>query len=256
MPPSKVLMGSVFITAVILVMIGGLTSNVFANKTAASPAVSPDVVQAYQKREAQYNQLIQQANQQLEQANKEMQTLQSQVAELKQQEQQAAAQPAIAAAISPDQANQIAQQAADPGEKLLKNADLVSFQGKTAYEVDFEKGAVYIDAQSGDVLFNGAVPHRITQEKAIQVVSDYLGLTDILEVKPVKIGINDEYRIIFTNGTMVWIDLYGQIHDIQYPAPRAQASTNSGGGGGGGSGGSSSQPSGGDSGHDHEGGDD
>ncbi len=37
MPPSKVLMGSVFITAVILVIIGGLTSNVFANKAASAP---------------------------------------------------------------------------------------------------------------------------------------------------------------------------------------------------------------------------
>jgi uncharacterized membrane protein YkoI len=247
-------MGSVFITAVILVVIGGLTSNVFANKTAAPPAVSPEVIQAYQDREEHYNQLVQQANQQLEKANEELQTLQAQVTQLKQQQQQTAAQPAVTAAVSAVQADQIAQQAADPGEKLLKNADLVSFEGKTAYEVDFEKGAIYVDAQTGDVLFNGTVPQKITQEKAIQVVSDYLNLKDVLEVKQVKIGIYDEYRIIFTNGTMAWIDVYGQIHDVQYPAPRAQVSTNSGGGGGGGGGGS--QPSGGDGGHDHEGGDD
>ncbi len=70
MKPSKVLLISVFITALILVVIGGVTSIAMANKTVPQANNTVDnpvdnTVQTYQQREAEYNKLIEQANQQL-----------------------------------------------------------------------------------------------------------------------------------------------------------------------------------------------
>lgn len=223
MKTSTVMLASVFITAIILVVIGGVTSNVLANK-GADPAVPQATVQAYQQREADYNQLIQQANQQLDQANAELAAMQSRSA-------QGNSQPASGAAISADQAGQIAQQAAGPGQVFLKQPDLVDFQGKTAYEVVFGKGSVYVNAQDGSVLFNGTVPQQITADQAAQVAADYLKNQDILQVDQVTIGNAPRYRVIFKNGTLAWLDLTGQITEVQLPAPAVpsvQASTGSG----------------------------
>ena len=69
----------------------------------------------------------------------------------------AAAQPAsgISVQLSADQAAQIALNAA-PGATLTRAPELVSFQGTVAYEVVLNQGAVYVDANGGQVLFNGA----------------------------------------------------------------------------------------------------
>ncbi len=248
MKPSTVMLASVFITALILVVIGGVTSNVLASKS-ADPVVPQQTVQAYQQREADYNQLIQQANQQLDTANAELAALQG-------QSTQADPQPTAGAALSADQASQIARQAAGPGQAILKQPDLVDFQGKTAYEVAFGKGSVYVDAQDGSVLFNGTVPQQVTADQAAQAAADYLKNQDILQVDQVTIGNAPRYRVIFKNGTLVWLDLTGQITDIQLPAPAVpsvQASTGSGSSSGShaGTGGGGSQPSGGheDDGH-------
>ncbi len=230
MRPSRVMLVSVFITAVILVVIGGMTSLVFARKD-ASQSVNTDQTAASQQREEQYNQLIQQANQQLEQANAQLEALQSQVEQLK-QEEVAPAQPE--AAVSADQAAEIARLVAGKGRITVATPELVSFEGKTAYEVVFNQGSVYVDAQSGSVLFNGTVPQTITADKAAQVASDYLHITDILQVDQVTIGNQPRYRIIFADGTMAWLDLTGQIIDVQFKvrASANQQTSSSGGGGG------------------------
>jgi hypothetical protein len=63
--------------------------------------------------------------------------------------------PAPAYAVSPDMALTIATNVA-PGAKLTRQPELVNFQGIVAYEVLFDRGAVYVDANSGQVLYNGA----------------------------------------------------------------------------------------------------
>ena len=58
-------------------------------------------------------------------------------------------------AVSPDMAAAIALAAA-PGAALNSPPDLVLFQNIVAYEVSLDQGLVYVDANTGAVLSNGA----------------------------------------------------------------------------------------------------
>ena len=64
---------------------------------------------------------------------------------------------ADAFAVSAEQAAAIAQQAV-PGAAVSGTPELVLFQGTPAYEVVLDAGVVYVDAQSGAVLFSEVVP--------------------------------------------------------------------------------------------------
>jgi uncharacterized membrane protein YkoI len=65
------------------------------------------------------------------------------------------APPAPTYPISPDMAATIALNAV-PGATLTRQPELVDFQGAVAYEVSLDRGMVYVDANSGQVLYNGA----------------------------------------------------------------------------------------------------
>ena len=85
---SKVMLASIFVTTIILGVVGGVVSNSISSAKAVEP-VSPEstaTAAAYQQREEAYNQLIAQANQQLEKANSQLQAMQSEVTQLKQQQ--------------------------------------------------------------------------------------------------------------------------------------------------------------------------
>jgi len=238
MKPTKLVLLSVFITAVIIAIIGGVTNKVLANRT-TSPTVSAEQIKEFQQREAKYQQLIQQANDQLSKANAQLEALQTQVAQTQvaqtqavQTQTQPTQAPASDTSISADKAGQIASQAAGLGETPQNAPSLVSFQGKTAYEVNFDKGMIYVDAQTGDVLFNGTVPQQITADKAAQIVTDYLGNKAVLKVDQVTINNVPLYRVILRNGTLAWVDYTGQITDVQLPAVVVHKNLGSGGGGG------------------------
>ena len=121
---------------------------------------------------------------------------------------------ATTAAITPDQATQAAQQAVGAGQSAMKPADLVDFQGIVAYELEYQKGFVYIDANSGEVLFNGTVPMDITADMAGQIASKYLNNQNILQVDKVTVGAKPFYRVIFKNGYIAYLDMTGQITNI------------------------------------------
>ncbi len=235
MKSSRVMLLSAFITAVVLVMIGGVTTIVFANKNS-----KPDQVQVYQQREVEYQKLITQANQQLEKANADLQSMQSQMQTLNQQttttSTATSAPAAISVKVSTDEAAKLAQNAADPGQALQKQPDLVRFEGKAAYEAVFEKGSIYIDAESGEVLFNGTVPQEITADQAVKIAADYLKNQNILQVDEIPFRGAQIYRVIFKNGTMAYLTKTGQITYIQAASPRIadQQPSSSGSGGSGG----------------------
>ncbi len=228
---SKVTMLSVFITALILIVIGGITATVLMNKNVSQPAAAQDsaalaaaaqpvsqmdpaqAVLLYQQREAEYQQMLQQANQQIEKANTDLQAMQKHITQL--QGQQGAAQTDASTAISADQANEIAHRAVDPGKVALKKPDLVNFQGKAAYEIVFDNGSVYVDAQSAEVLFNGTIPQQISADKAAQVAAEYLKEKDILQVDQITFRGAPLYRIIFKDGLMAYLDMTGQIIFVQ-----------------------------------------
>jgi hypothetical protein len=136
---------------------------------AAAPAAPSNDLQAQvqevmQQREEQYRQLLDEANQRLAAMNKQLAA-----AEMA---QPVAAAPARVAApavpapapaqpaapqitLSPESARDIAIQATNFAT-MIRTPELVRFEGKIAYEVGFTRGVVYVDANSGAVLFNGA----------------------------------------------------------------------------------------------------
>ncbi len=59
------------------------------------------------------------------------------------------------ARLSADQAAQIALNVV-PNGTLTRTPELVSYQGTTAYEVLLGQGTLYVDANSGKILYNGA----------------------------------------------------------------------------------------------------
>jgi Peptidase propeptide and YPEB domain. len=244
MKPSKALVLSLFVSVVILVVVAGMTSLVVTNNKAAAREAeyqqlidqdNQQIEQNNQQLAQAYKQIdlakqrIEQANQQIVQANTEIQTMQAQLTQSKQAPDksapvQAAATTAgvnnsavTAGTITPDQATQAALQAVGAGESALKPAALVDYQGKVAYEVAFDKGLVYVDADSGAILFNGTGPVQITADMASQIASDYLNNKNILQVDKVIVGTRPLYRVIFKNGYIAYIDMTGQITNINPP---------------------------------------
>jgi uncharacterized membrane protein YkoI len=147
--------------------------------------------QSYQQLIQEANQRLQQANSRLDQAYQQQQALAAQlnrayrqqaVVQQAQPAQQAVpapprvrprpqaqiqpppqpteapaptAPPAPSYAVSADMAVTIALNAA-AGATLTRQPELVDFQGTVAYEVLLDRGAVYVDANGGQVLYNGA----------------------------------------------------------------------------------------------------
>lgn len=204
---NKVVLVSVFITAVLLVVVGAVTSVTAANRMAA-------------QREDTYRQLIQQANDQIDQANAQLEALQGQSpVQAAGRTQPTSAQPALQVSVSTAQAEQIAAKVADPAQSLQKSPELVAYEGKPAYEVTFSGGAIYVDASSGEVLFNGTVPQTITIEKAAKVASDYLNGKPVLQADKINMNGKPLYRVIFKDGTIAYLDMTGQILFINPPQP-------------------------------------
>ena len=162
---------SAVLTAFLLVVGGGVIARVSqpeaasaavptAAPIAATPAadVTAQLQQLMQQREVQYRQLIDQANQRLADMNKQLAAVQVAQAAPARTSAPAASMPAQPAApqitLSPDSARDIAVQAANFAT-MIRAPELVRFEGKVAYEVGFTRGVVYVDANTGAVLYNG-----------------------------------------------------------------------------------------------------
>lgn len=130
----------------------------------ATPVPTPDLnaqVEALiQQREAAYRDLIKQANDQL-QAAYQQQAATARAAAAPRTTTVAnptAAQPAApAVAVSVEGAASVAANVAFNNQPMVKTPELVLFSGHVAYEVVFKHGSIYVDANSGQVLFNGTV---------------------------------------------------------------------------------------------------
>lgn len=124
----------------------------------------PVLVEALvQSREAAYQQALAQANQQLESAYRQLNSVQQgQPVPVTTSEAIAlAAAPAPTYAITGEIAQNIAL-AVVPGATLHKAAELVLFEGSSAYEVQTSGGVVYVEANTGKVLYNQATVLPIT----------------------------------------------------------------------------------------------
>jgi hypothetical protein len=122
---------------------------------------------------------------------------------------QSLARPALPlTSIDEQTAISIAQ--ANAGEATLANqtAELVNLDGKIAYEVLFDLGKVYVDGNTGIVLSNSIV---ITPKIAAQVASEYLPNTSIIRVEKTFLQSQDIYKVVFSTGISIYIDMKGHI---------------------------------------------
>jgi uncharacterized membrane protein YkoI len=196
---------SVFLT-VLLIVIGVGVSKAVAYRNSAQSAGVTETVAYYSTREAQYQQMISDANNAITQANQQIMALQGQPSTTVAQY-----------AITLEQAVQLANTAA--GESTTQVPTLVNYTGVAAYEVVYPVGKVYIDANTGAVLFNGVLAAKtITAQQAAQIAINYTGNTQVASVIGGTYNGLQAYRVTFSNGQVVYMNTYGTILAMQ-PAP-------------------------------------
>jgi uncharacterized membrane protein YkoI len=136
------------LTAFILVLVGGVAAR--ASEGASAQAAQADAQAAVvdeaalagimQEREAAYREMIDQANQMLAAT--------------------ATTEPAATYPISADTAVAIVLTTVRGGT-LEQPPELVDYMGAAAYEVSLVQGLVYVDANTGKILANGAIPQIV-----------------------------------------------------------------------------------------------
>ncbi|PKO14291.1 MAG: hypothetical protein CVU39_14730 [Chloroflexi bacterium HGW-Chloroflexi-10] len=193
-----VLFTSIFLSVLILAVVGGVVKAVSARQL--TQTISPELQSQIDAREAEYAA-------QIAEANKQIQTL-SQVAATQTGQMEVQS-------ISPENAALIALQTTSYEEALLQLPELVNYEGKAAYEVQVTDGVLYIDSLTGEVLFNG-VPQRITAEQAAQIAGVYLGGMDprYATVKMAGLNGSEVFQVTF-NDYVVFVDPFGNVLQAQ-----------------------------------------
>jgi hypothetical protein len=154
----KALMLSLGITAFVVVLASGVYAASARSgeeqpveMTVEEMLEDPEVQAVLREREAAYQQLIDEANQRLE----------AQAEEQEQEQEQEQAEPETEEyPISIGLAVALGQNALDGGT-LIRNVELVSVNGRAAYELIFDRGEVYIDAISGAILYNSSASEQM-----------------------------------------------------------------------------------------------
>ena len=212
------------LTAFVLVVIGALVGQMsqtgapVAADTVIVPteapvsapvALDPTVEALIREREAAYQQALAEANRRLAEANRHLEAANRQIAQQTNQQQSAPAQPTYP--ISTEQAQTIALSLAN-GATLTKPAELVRYQGTPAYEVIFDRGAVYVDAQSGAVIAStltqpqpATTQQGITADQAAQIAVAYRGGGQIRTVELERERGIDVYEVKFTDDAEVYV---------------------------------------------------
>lgn len=210
MKNKTILFASIALAVFLLVIGTGLVSNVFAENP--EPKTATPNLEEFMVREQQYQQLINEANQKLETANQ-------QIIDLAAKANSTSEVPDQPYLFSTEQASQIAANLA--GTQPKESPELVDFNGNPAYEIKFMEGkyvgAVYIDANTGAVLYNGLAQKisYITTEQAISIATNYLGGGTVTRVDFGSYDGLKVYIVQFTNGQSVYIDLSGHIKAVQ-----------------------------------------
>jgi uncharacterized membrane protein YkoI len=218
MKQKTILIVSIALTAFVLVTLGAVVNSALG-KAAAEPApvnsiedLPPEIQQTLQEREDAYNQLIEDANTQLQQVMSQNQTLQAQIDNQADTTFEASVQDQNV--ISTDEALQIALDTVISSAVLDGEPELVDFEGAVAYEVPFKQGNLYIDAATGEVLFNGTIalaPAQISGEEAARIAANYLDRTDVYKVEMVSLNGNSVYKVKFNSGDVAFVNTTGQI---------------------------------------------
>jgi len=242
------------LTAFMLVVIGGVVSRISTTSSPepvpteivvemtpiSVPALDPTAEALLREREAAYQAALAEANRRLAEANQQLNTAQRELNEMSAQVSvpapaapapaapapaapapapaapAPAAPPAPVYAVSPEQAQAIAQANAQ-GATLIRAPELVRLQGVPAYEVVFDRGAIYVDAQTGAILANTIstgtqVANAINEDQAIAAAVAYMGGGTVAKVKREYEHGVDVYEVKFADGSEVYVDAYsGQV---------------------------------------------
>jgi uncharacterized membrane protein YkoI len=197
------------LTTALITMGIGVIRNVNARNV--QPTSVPTATQIpVNEREQAYQQMIADANAKIALANQQIEQLLSstptQVVET--------TSPYL---FTSEQASALAANIAGVQPKSLP--ELVNFNGTTAYEVIYGNGKVYIDANNGKVLLNGlqTKPTQITADQAVNIAASYLNRTDVISINVGPMDGTNVYIVQFSDGTLVYVNIYGKIVAIQLP---------------------------------------
>jgi len=208
---------SVFVTVFVLTVGIGVITKVSAKNNLANASPTLDAT-AVAQRELAYQQIIEQANLQIEEANQQIATLANQTL-------QAPTALPSEYLFTADQAAALAQQIAGVAPK--ETPILVSFSGTPAYEVVYGNGNVYVDANSGAILFNGLqkAAINITSEQALYIASEYLGNSQPVDIKLSTFNGEQVYVVVFSDGQSVYVSMSGQVVAVQMASPSGSSNS-------------------------------
>ena len=212
----KYLFGSaVILTLFILGGVIGIT-RAATNNQADLESANSEMQDQIAARESAYKALIAEANQQIE-------TLNSQVSALQDGSSMIDGQKTITA----QEAVYFARNTLNEEDYLLKIPELANYQGHTVFEVSFTSGTVYVDAFSGEILYN-SIPVKIDEQQAITIARDYLEVTDLsnASVQLVELEGSEFYKVSISS-YVLYIDSIGNITKVQTIQYASQSSSSS-----------------------------
>ncbi len=215
---------SIFVTAFVITVGIGVITKVSANNNPQGNSSPTADATAFAQREQQYQQIIAQANQQIELANQQIATLANEITP------ESLSEPTIEVTspylFSAEQAAAIGQQIAGVAPNELP--ELVSFSGTPAYEVIYGNGKVYVDANTGTVIFNGLQKPvtTITSEQALYMAVNYLKTSQPVSMNTSTFNGAKVYVVLFADGQSVYVDMTGKVVAVQMASP-VQTSNNS-----------------------------
>ncbi len=151
------------ITAFVLVVGGAIagramqpaTTNLSTSPTTTDAQIT-DLQQVYAQREAEYQRRLDEANQTLSDLYAQQAVSSSPAQGQSTDAASTAGSAAPQVKLTPRGAMSAAVLAA-PGATVLRTPELVDFRGTVAYEVKLDVGLIYVDANSGAVLYNSAL---------------------------------------------------------------------------------------------------
>ena len=208
-----------FVSIVLTVFILGTAGLVFKEVSANnSSEIPPEVQQQILQREQEYQTAITEANQRIEQLNNELVVIQEEQATEPQinSVDTVVENAALTSSITPEEAALLALEATGYQDPILALPELVDFEGQVAYEVQLQNGVVYLNAQSGAVLFNG-VPHKIDNQQAAVIAAEYLGGMDPRYAVVKQSLLNgSEVLQVTLHDYVVFMDPFGNVLQAQY----------------------------------------
>jgi hypothetical protein len=212
---------SAFVTVLIITVGVGVITKVYAKSSLDNTSPTLDAT-AFAQREQAYQQIINEANQEIEQANQQIATLSGQTF------QSPIIQPTSEFLFNSEHAVQIAEQITGIAPSVLP--ELVIFSGDPAYEVVYANGNIYIDANTGSVLYNGLQVQQtqlITSDQALYIAASYLPGSQPITLSTSTFNGANVYIVGFSDGQSVYIDMSGTIVAVQMAAPAQPSAVNS-----------------------------